>query len=383
MPIRADLPSPSSRRSMLRAVAGATAALTGAGITRVLAGPRVAAPSLDGPGALCRVADVHQHELATPFVAKPGTALKLTWNANAICTVGVPVAEQTGIFKRHGLDVETINFGGSTDQLLEAISTGKADAGVGMALRWLKPLEQGFDVKISTAIHGGCMRLFAKPGSGIEGVADLRGKIVGCSDMAAPDKNFFSIVAAKQGIDPNKDIQWRQFPGRPAGRGVSPRRHPGVLAAATRCGWVIRERDGLREIGNNLTGEYAAPRLLRARPARQPGPQRPPGRRRADAGTAGGAGLRDRQPGRERGGVRQVLAGTARAAGGHAAQPHARPPSDRSGAESRDRRLCRRAQAGAGACGRTPTPRGSPTRCMRTCSYHERHHATSVPTGPG
>ena len=256
MPTRADLSvPPPSRRSMLRAVAGATAALTGAGVTRVLAGPRVTAPSHDGPGALCRVAEVHQHELATPFVAKPGTALKLTWNANAICTVGVPVAEQTGIFKRHGLDVETINFGGSTDQLLEAISTGKADAGVGMALRWLKPLEQGFDVKISTAIHGGCMRLFAKPDSGIEGVADLRGKIVGCSDMAAPDKNFFSIVAAKQGIDPNRDIQWRQFPADLLGVALT-RGDIQAFSLGDPLGWVIRERDGLREIGNNLTGEY-------------------------------------------------------------------------------------------------------------------------------
>jgi NitT/TauT family transport system substrate-binding protein len=67
--------------------------------------------------------------------------LKLTWNANAICTVGVPVAQQKGYFGKRNLDVDLINFGGSTDQLLEAIATGKADAGVGMALRWLKPLE--------------------------------------------------------------------------------------------------------------------------------------------------------------------------------------------------------------------------------------------------
>ena len=108
--------------------------------------------------------------------------------------------------------METINFGGSTDQLLEAISTGKADAGVGMALRWLKPLEQGFDVKITTAIHGGCMRLFAKKDGLVKTVADLKGRQVGCSDMSAPDKNFFSILAAKLGLDPNADIQWRQFP---------------------------------------------------------------------------------------------------------------------------------------------------------------------------
>ena len=63
-------------------------------------------------------------------------------------------------------------FGGSTDQLLEVIATGKADAGVGMALRWLKPLEQGFDVRITTAIHGGCMRLLASKASGIARLED-------------------------------------------------------------------------------------------------------------------------------------------------------------------------------------------------------------------
>jgi len=199
---------------------------------------------------ICRVADE-----GPALVAAPGTKLKLTWNANAICTVGVLVAEQHDIFKKHGLEVELINFGGSTDQLLEAISTGKADAGVGMALRWLKPLEQGFDVKISTAIHGGCMRLFAKADSGITSIADLRGKVVGTSDMAAPDKNFFSIVAAKQGIDPNSDIQWRQFPADLLGVALS-RGDIQAFCLGDPLAWVIRERDGLREIANNLTGEY-------------------------------------------------------------------------------------------------------------------------------
>src|SRR5690606_13541254 len=123
-----------------------------------------------------------------------------------------PVAEQRGIFEKHGLKVELINFGGSTDQLLEAIATGKADAGVGMALRWLKPLEQGFDVKLVAGIHGGCMRLLASKGSGITDIKGLKGKTVAVSDMAAPDKNFFSILLQKEGIDPNKEVEWRQYP---------------------------------------------------------------------------------------------------------------------------------------------------------------------------
>lgn len=186
-----------SRRHALRA-AGAAAALVLIGAMA----PLRPAPADPAPGVpICRVAD-------TPAAAGPAKKLRLTWNANAICTVGVPVADGRGIFARHGLEVELVNFGGSTDQLLEAISAGKADAGVGMALRWLKPLEQGFDVKVTAAIHGGCMRLFAKEGSGIASVADLGGKQVGCSDMAPPDKNFFSVVAAKQGLNPEADMAY-------------------------------------------------------------------------------------------------------------------------------------------------------------------------------
>jgi NitT/TauT family transport system substrate-binding protein len=97
----------------------------------------------------------------------PLRALTLAWNASSVCTVAAPVAKERGVFAKHNLDVDFINFGGSTEQLLEAIATGKADAGIGMALRWLKPLEQGFDVRISAGVHGGCIRLLGSKAAGI------------------------------------------------------------------------------------------------------------------------------------------------------------------------------------------------------------------------
>lgn len=238
-----------SRRRALSAV-GAAAALLPLAAMAPFRASRPDTALLDH-APICHVADSGPGPVATP-----GTKLKLTWNANAICTVGVPVADKHGLFAKHGLDVELINFGGSTDQLLEAISTGKADAGVGMALRWLKPLEQGFDVKITTAIHGGCMRLFSTQTGGIKVLADLRGKAVGCSDMAAPDKNFFSIMAAKQGLDPENDFEWKAYPADLLGVALK----KGEIQAFTLgdpLGWVIRDRDGLFEVANNLMGEYA------------------------------------------------------------------------------------------------------------------------------
>jgi NitT/TauT family transport system substrate-binding protein len=237
-----------SRRSLLR-FGGAVLPLAAAA-PHVFASSRIAVPDSLAAPPICKAATI-------PLTVVPDKkSLKLTWNASAICTVGVPVAQAKGYFSKRNLDVELINFGGSTDQLLEAIATGKADAGVGMALRWLKPLEQGFDVKITTATHGGCMRLLAKSGGGVTTLADLKGRSVGVADLGAPDKNFFAIRLARLGIDPLASVNWRVFP-------------PDLLPVALQkgeidaftlgdpLGWVIRERDGLTEVANNLDGEYA------------------------------------------------------------------------------------------------------------------------------
>ncbi len=92
------------------------------------------------------------------------------------------------IFSKYNLDVEFVNFGNSTDVLLEAIATGKADAGVGMALRWLKALEQGFDVKLTAGTHGGCLNLLTAKASPFNGLESLKGQTIGVTDMAGPDK---------------------------------------------------------------------------------------------------------------------------------------------------------------------------------------------------
>ncbi|HKV16321.1 MAG TPA: ABC transporter substrate-binding protein [Reyranella sp.] len=236
-----------SRRAFLRAAAASSALVPAAALAQH-AFLRRPSPELDP--AICR------SSFGEAVVLPQKRALKLTWNATAICTVGVSVAKEKGYFARHNLDVELVNFGGSTDQLLEAIATGKADAGVGMALRWLKPLENGFDVKIAAGIHGGCMRLFATRESGITKVADLKGKAIGVTDLAAPDRNFFSIMLQQAGVDPNKEIDWRVFPGDVLPVALK-KGEVQAFSQGDPLGWMARERDGLVEVANNLSGEYA------------------------------------------------------------------------------------------------------------------------------
>ena len=143
--------------------------------------------------------------------APPLKKLTFAWNQNAFCLTPIVVAQERGFFEKNGLKVDLINYSGSTDQLLESIATGKADAAVGMIHRWLKPLEAGFDVKIIGSSHGGCVRLVGAKAAGVTTLQALKGKTVGVSDPA-PGKHFFSILLAKNGIDPERDITWRQYP---------------------------------------------------------------------------------------------------------------------------------------------------------------------------
>jgi len=145
-------------------------------------------------------------------VASPVKTLKLAWNPNAVCISPTAIALQSDAFAKKGINVEIVNYAGSTEQLLESIATGKADAGIGMILRWLKPLEQGFDVKLVAGIHGGCTRFLGYKPAGVASYADLKGKIIGVNDQGSPAKHTLAIILGKIGINPDKDVQWRVYP---------------------------------------------------------------------------------------------------------------------------------------------------------------------------
>jgi NitT/TauT family transport system substrate-binding protein len=238
-----------SRRSILSfagAFGAASAPLGMFGAARALTTP----PYIPGDSPICRTA-ANSEELQGP-----PRQLKLAWNANGACTVSAAVAKERGIFAKHNLDVEFVNFGGTTDQLLEAIATGKADAGLGLALRWLKPLEQGFDVRITTGVHGGCIRLLGSKAANIDSLESLRGKAIGISDQASPAKNFSAIFLAKNGIDPVQDIEWRQYPANLLALAVD-KGEVQAIAEIDPLPYLWLKDGKLNEIFTNLTGEFA------------------------------------------------------------------------------------------------------------------------------
>jgi NitT/TauT family transport system substrate-binding protein len=193
---------------------------------------------------------------AEPAATGPLKPIKLGWFPNATCLSPVAAAQKLGIFARHGLDVELINFAGTTDQLLEALSTGKADASVGMALRWLKPLEQGFDVKLTAGTHGGCLRLLASKASGITTIEGLRGKTIAVTPGGSPGKNFFSILLARRGFDPARDVEFREYPGDLLAGAVD-KGEAVAIAHQDPDTYRYLKRGDFVELATNLSREYA------------------------------------------------------------------------------------------------------------------------------
>lgn len=185
--------------------------------------------------------------------------LTLAWSQASFCQVPVPIALERGFFEKNGLQVEVLNWGGAADQLLEALATGKAEVGVGLIHRWIKPLEAGLDVKLVGSLHGGCLRFVGVKSAGVTAdVSSLKGKVIGVADLNSPAKQFFAIHLSKKGIDVDKDVEWRVYPAD-------------LLDVAVKKGEIHAIADGdpnlyllekrnpnvFTEIGNSAKGEYA------------------------------------------------------------------------------------------------------------------------------
>ena len=194
--------------------------------------------------------DTSSLRLAEPF------KLKLAINQSAICIAPVTVAQQQNLFSKYNLDVEFVNFGNSTDVLLQAIATGKADAGIGMALRWLKALEQGFDVKLTAGTHGGCLSLITANHSPYTSLASLKGKAIGVTDMAGPDKNFFAILLNNHGIDPITEVEWKVYPADLMSQALD-KGEIAAISGSEPFSTRLLDTGKYHLLASNMSGEYA------------------------------------------------------------------------------------------------------------------------------
>jgi NitT/TauT family transport system substrate-binding protein len=126
------------------------------------------------------------------------------------CEAPIFTAVEKGFFQEEGLQVSLVKCEWANYK--DVLALGGFDITHHLVMYFLKPIEQGLDVKFTGGIHRGCLRVQAGANSSISKIRDLRGKRIGVPGMGTPPFIFANRVLGANGIDPGKEITWRVFP---------------------------------------------------------------------------------------------------------------------------------------------------------------------------
>jgi NitT/TauT family transport system substrate-binding protein len=126
------------------------------------------------------------------------------------CEAPLYSAYENGFFKDEGLDVEFVKCEWS--KYKDTLALGGFDITHHLIMQFLKPLEQGLDVRFTGGVHTGCLRVQTSKDGPLHVAADLKGKKIGVPGQGTPPMIFANRWLADNGVDPGKDIEWRVFP---------------------------------------------------------------------------------------------------------------------------------------------------------------------------
>ena len=117
------------------------------------------------------------------YVFRIGTA------NGSLCLAPLHVAADNGYFEEEFKNLVEIDL----NQTADLITSGKIDACVGLAGSYIPQIDSGLEIAFTTGIHTGCTKYYTKADSGIEDMADLKGKKIG-----VPGMSDSSVVALKR-----------------------------------------------------------------------------------------------------------------------------------------------------------------------------------------
>src|SRR6266571_9024409 len=166
------------------------------------------------------------------------------------CEAPIYTAYEKGFFKEEGLEPELVKC--SWANYKDTLALGGYDITHHLVMYFLKPIEQGLDVRFLAGIHRGCLRVQAGVKTNIHTIQDLKGTRIGVPGMGTPPFVFANRVFGTHGIDPAKDITWKVFPAGELGLAID-KGEVDAVANAEPIGSLLLAQGKVRNIADQMT----------------------------------------------------------------------------------------------------------------------------------
>lgn len=172
------------------------------------------------------------------------------------CEAPLYVAHEKGYFKEMGLDAELVKC--EWGQFKDLVGMGTIHVVHQPIMAFLKPIEEGLDVKLTAGIHRGCLRVQTPLGSNLKTVQDLKGKRIGVPGMGTPPFIFANRVLGDKGVDPRNDVQWKVFPSAELGLALE-KGEVDAIACSEPIGLLLLAEKKVQNVVDQTTDEpYAS-----------------------------------------------------------------------------------------------------------------------------
>ncbi|MDR0998039.1 MAG: ABC transporter substrate-binding protein [Treponema sp.] len=173
-----------------------------------------------------------------------------------LCSAPFFVARELGYYEEEGLKWEEIKI--DTGQGPQLLTTGQIDVTNNLLATLIQPVANGLDIKIPLGIHTGCQKVLVRPDSGISVPADLKGKKIGISGMAASGTVITQRYLAELGIGVsagNLEVEWLVYPATELPLALE-RGQVDAIALGDPTAYIAESEGKGRVIINSATDDY-------------------------------------------------------------------------------------------------------------------------------
>ena len=152
--------------------------------------------------------------LFSPISSDAQDKLRVGLSSVSATSGSIWVAEEKGLFKKHGIDAEVIIIGGGASRVVSSLLAGEIQFSVGGGDSVIRAALRGADpVLTASPLKTGLQRLMVRPD--IKSPAELKGKRVGITRFGSASHWVLQLFLRKWGMR-SEDIQILQLGSSPA-----------------------------------------------------------------------------------------------------------------------------------------------------------------------